>query len=322
MRLWPGEGFLAHAVVCGRLWAPIAQANSTGSLALPVSADASSQLPTSVVSPTVPRVIVGVELYVTRLMRGALWAVVAFIPLETALAVSDGGGASAIGLGLGLGLCAALGLHRSDRLLPWMRVHPWSLVVVAGLVAVFLVALEQGPLAGYFGSLVYFPIALAALAGLPAYAVAAALLLTGSEVVLAATGADEPLTELGVDPRWLLNAALPLMLSLGLSVPVWFLVRFMGALPETLAEVEVEVEDPPAPLELPAGADPWGALSPGQQRVVARLPEETPKQIAAALGLSLATVRTHLQHAKRATGARTQAALASWAAQHRPEDRP
>lgn len=300
-------------------WTHTAQASPTGSLALRMSTDASSQLPAPAPNSTAfTRVVVGVGLYVTRLMRGALWAVVVLVPLETALAVSDGGGAGAIGVGVGLALCAAVGLRTSDELLPWMRVHPWSFVVVAGLVAVFLVALEQGPLAGYFGSLVYFPIALAALAGLPGFAAGSAALLTGSEVWLAAMEADESLAELVVDPRWLLNAALPLMLSLGLSVPVWFLVRFMGALPQTLVEVEGEVEDPPAPLELPAGAEPWDVLSPAEQRVVVRLPDQTPKQIAATLGLSLATVRTHLQHAKRATGTRSQAGLASWAAQHRP----
>lgn len=284
-----------------------------------MSRDASSELAVHILSPSpFDRVALGLEAYVTRLMRGALWAVLFFVPVEVGLALSGGGGIAAVLLGAALAAAAIAGIATSDRLLPWMREHPWSLILIAVGVAGLMWWVEAGPPAGYFGSLVYFPIALAALGGLPAHAVAAAVVLTGAEVGLTGSYGDESLSDLVVDPRWLLNAGLPLMLSLGLSIPVWFLVRFLGALPQTLGEIETEVADPPPPPALPAGADPWSVLSAAEQRVVERLPDQAPKQIAAGLELSLATVRTHIQRAKRATGSRTQAELAAWAARHRP----
>jgi DNA-binding CsgD family transcriptional regulator len=64
----------------------------------------------------------------------------------------------------------------------------------------------------------------------------------------------------------------------------------------------------PAPSEAPGTAV---RLTPSEVRVVEGLAQgSAPKQLALALGVSLATVRTHIKHAKRKTGARTLPELA------------
>jgi DNA-binding CsgD family transcriptional regulator len=71
------------------------------------------------------------------------------------------------------------------------------------------------------------------------------------------------------------------------------------------------------PLGLPpAPAPPAGPrLTPAERRVVEGLAGgSAPKELAHRWGVSLATVRSHIKHAKRKTGARTLAELAAMAA--------
>jgi DNA-binding CsgD family transcriptional regulator len=71
----------------------------------------------------------------------------------------------------------------------------------------------------------------------------------------------------------------------------------------------------PLPIpQLPAPS-PGAQLTPAERRIVQGLAcGRTPKQLARELGVSPATVRTHIKHAKRKTGARTLPQLSGMAA--------
>jgi DNA-binding CsgD family transcriptional regulator len=67
---------------------------------------------------------------------------------------------------------------------------------------------------------------------------------------------------------------------------------------------------PPTPA--PATRSPSAGLTAAERRVVEGLASgSAPKQLAHSWGVSLATVRTHIKHAKRKTGARTLPELAA-----------
>ena len=71
------------------------------------------------------------------------------------------------------------------------------------------------------------------------------------------------------------------------------------------------IANPGARLSLPPGEVAGPRLTPAEIRVVEGLAEgKTAKQLAYEWGVSLATVRTHIKHAKRKTGARTLRQLA------------
>jgi DNA-binding CsgD family transcriptional regulator len=82
---------------------------------------------------------------------------------------------------------------------------------------------------------------------------------------------------------------------------------FTPALARAIAAGPRPAQLPPSKLE---------RLTPAERRVVAGLAAgAAPKELARQLGVSLATVRTHIKHAKRKTGARTLRELAAIAAE-------
>jgi DNA-binding CsgD family transcriptional regulator len=109
--------------------------------------------------------------------------------------------------------------------------------------------------------------------------------------------------------------------------------RFLGSVDETLASIRggapaltaaltraVELGAARPMPQLPAPASPLSGLSSDERGVVDALASGLrPKQLAHAWGVSLATVRKHISHAKRKTGARTLPELAAIAAR---SDRP
>jgi DNA-binding CsgD family transcriptional regulator len=75
------------------------------------------------------------------------------------------------------------------------------------------------------------------------------------------------------------------------------------------------VERGPRPCPQLPPPSPAAGLTPTERRVVEGLAEgSAPKEIAYRWGVSIATIRTHIRHAKRKTRARTLSELAGMAA--------
>ncbi len=93
---------------------------------------------------------------------------------------------------------------------------------------------------------------------------------------------------------------------------VW---EFRAGAPALTPALTAALQAGSRPRALPAAPPRAAALTPSERRVVEELAGGfTPKELAARWGVSIATVRTHIRHAKRKTRARTLSQLAGMAA--------
>jgi DNA-binding CsgD family transcriptional regulator len=118
----------------------------------------------------------------------------------------------------------------------------------------------------------------------------------------------------------------PFAALIGLGLVSLF-ARFLVSVPQTLDTLRhgvpaltpaltEAIERGPGPrVQLPPPSPPVAELTPAERRVVEGLARgSAPKELAFRWGVSIATVRTHIRHAKRKTRARTLSELAGLAA--------
>jgi DNA-binding CsgD family transcriptional regulator len=252
----------------------------------------------------------------------ALW--VAFGNL--CLAIIDGLGdhpARRLLIGLILVLSIAVALWQRKAVCKGLRTRPWLVVVIAAGQQAAVVA--DGPLGSAYAAVSMTSIGLAAIIARARIvwvcvivldaAYASALLIDHSPAALVESG----------DLAQALGALLgyPFTAFVVLGLAGWF-TRFVSnvdviidrlrdggpALTPALTRA-IQLGAPRAALLLPAPS-PFSVLTPREVMAVEALAGgRRPKQIAFEWGVSLPTVRKHLQRAKRKTGARTLAELAA-----------
>ena len=218
-------------------------------------------------------------------------------------------------------LGAALALWRRAAVCSALRARPW-LVVVAGVVSLG-VALVDG-VDGPYVPVTETVIGIAAVVAGPRLVwLCVAVLETGYGAAVLASGSPGSLG--GVLGAMLAYPFVALVV-VGLAN---LYKRFLGGVDETLAAFRGGAPALTAALtravalgavrpvaQLPAPSSPLSCLSGDERGVVEELARGMrPKQVAHAWGVSLATVRKHIRHAKRKTGARTLPELAAIAAQ-------
>lgn len=239
------------------------------------------------------------------------------------LAVADGLGsepARRLAIGLALVLVSAVTLWRRVPVCAALRVRPWLVVPVAAAQLGLVIA--DGLIGGPYVAFSLTSIGLAVVVarartvwlcvGLLDSGYAAAVLLEHSPAVLARDG------DLGGVIGALISYPVAALLFLGLRRRF---TRFVAGVQPTLDDIR---DGAPAltrslsraiagtPLELPRAPTAQSRLTPAEQRVVEGLAQgSAAKELAHRWGVSLATVRTQIRHAKRKTGARTLRDLAA-----------
>ena len=246
------------------------------------------------------------------------------------LAITDGLGPSPVRrlvIGVLLVLAPAAGLWWRHALCAALRVRPWLVVVVA--LVQLAAAAADGIVDGPFVQVTLTSIGLASVVARPRTVwVCVALLDLGCA---AAILVEHPPSGLVDDGHLagalgaLLGYAFAALVVLGLAGLFAHFVANAdgmldalrsgrGALTPALAGAVVAGTAPRALLARPS---PFSALTPREVRVVEQLADGArPKEIAAAWGLALATIRKDLRLAKQKTGARTLpelAAMTTWA---------
>jgi DNA-binding CsgD family transcriptional regulator len=219
---------------------------------------------------------------------------------------------------------SAVGLWRRDRVAAVLRARPWLVVPVA--TAELGVAALDGLLDGPFVAFCATSVALAAVVARPRTVwLCVAVLVAGHATAVLVERAPAALVRSG-DLDGVLGAlcAYPCTALVALAF-VRLYAGFVGRIEPTL-----ELLRAGAPALTPAltraieqggGRRPL-ALLPAPRRLVCLTPKEievveglasgrAPKELAHHWGVSLATVRTHIMHAKRKTGARSLPELAA-----------
>ena len=247
------------------------------------------------------------------------------------LAVAEGLGphpARRLLVGLLLVCASAAALWRSKTVCAWLRARPWSVVPLAA--AELAAAVIDGLLRGPYVAFSMTSIALAVVVARPRTVwLCVALLDAGYALGIMVEQTPAALVRNG-DLGGVLGALLgyPFAALIGLGI-VRLFTRFRNNVEPTLDAMRrgAPVLTPAlgaaiergrhAPLSLqpalPAPTSPPRvALTTAERRVVEGLASgSAPKQIAHQRGVSLATVRMHIKHAKRKTGARTLPELAA-----------
>lgn len=208
----------------------------------------------------------------------------------------------------------------------WLRTRPWLVVPVA-LAELAAAVVDGMPEPGPYAVFSTTSIALAVVVARPRIvwltvgvldcSYAAVVLLERSPAHLADSG------RLSAFIGALLGYPFAALIGLGL---VSLFRRFLSRVPETLDALRngapaltpaltLAVERGPRPSPQLPPPPPAAELTPTERRVVEGLAEgSAPKEIAYRWGVSIATIRTHIRHAKRKTHARTLSELAGMAA--------
>jgi DNA-binding CsgD family transcriptional regulator len=247
------------------------------------------------------------------------------------LALADGGPHPARRALIGVALvgASAVALWQRRRVCVWLRRRPWLVVPIA--LAELVAAVADGlPDPGPYAVFSITPIALAVVVARPRTvwltvgvlecSYAAVVLLDRSPAQVVESG------RLSAVLGGLLGYPCAALIGLGL---VSLFTRFLDRVPQTLEALRngvpaltpalthaVERGPRPRPQLPPASPpSPASGLTPTERRVVEGLAEgSAPKEIAYRWGVSIATIRTHIRHAKRKTRARTLSELAGMAA--------
>lgn len=249
----------------------------------------------------------------TLALRVALLVGVADAAVALATALATRPQVASIAVGLAWLVAWSLAAFHAPRVGDAVRARPWLPALLGG--AGLAVAALDG---GYPGNLATQPgwLVLVAAAALPwrwTLATGVALLAAKSGL-FAATGSGPPPLGDSTNPEARTATVLPLLLvPLGLTGAAT--IRRLQALraapraapagwsPGPAAALEAPVAFREA---APAAAAAAGSLTPAEREIVTLLAAgRVPKEIAAARGTTLATVRTQIKHAKRRTGART-----------------
>jgi DNA-binding CsgD family transcriptional regulator len=221
---------------------------------------------------------------------------------------------------------AATALWRRRTVCAWLRARPW-LVIPLAVAQLAAAAIDGLVPSGPYAAFCMTSIALAVVVARPrtvwltvavlecCYALA--VLIDHSPAQLADSGHLSGV--LGV------ALGIPFSALIGLGLVSLF-ARFMTAVPQTLAalragasvltpELTSAIERGPRPRPQLPPSSPAAELTPTERRVVEALADgSAPKELAYRWGVSIATVRTHIRHAKRKTHARTLSELAGMAA--------
>ena len=200
-------------------------------------------------------------------------------------------------------------------LLTRFRAHP-ALALALPLPPLVAVTLDGG-FDSVWTPLVAITVGVSATLGLPALSLGCALLAATGQAAAAWINRGDTAVARLVETA-VFSAAGTVAAGIGLALPVAVAAGFLHRRPQILAELRER--DPllgaaPEPAagervrrELPPA--PRTALSRAELQVVSLLAAgRAPKQIAADLGVKIATVRSHLKLAKRKTHARTLAEL-------------
>jgi DNA-binding CsgD family transcriptional regulator len=229
-------------------------------------------------------------------------------------------------VGAALVAVSAMALWYRRVVCTWLRERPWLVVPVA--LAELAAAVVDGlPEPGPYAVFSMTSIALAVVVARPRMvwltvgvldcSYAAVVLLERSPAHLAESG------RLSAVIGALLGYPFAALIGLGL---VSLFRRFLSRVPETLDALRngvpaltpaltLAVERGPRPSPQLPPPSPAAELTPTERRVVEGLAEgSAPKEIAYRWGVSIATIRTHIRHAKRKTRARTLSELAGMAA--------
>lgn len=259
----------------------------------------------------------------------ALWLSLWLACGSLALAVAGGLGsdpARRLLIGLVLVCASAAALWRRRTVGAWLRIRPWLVLPLAA--AELAVAVIDGLLLGPYVAFSMTSIAVAAVVARPRTVwLCVALLDIGYALAITANHTPAALArenDLGGVIGALLGYPFAALIGLGL---VRLFARFLADVEPTLDAMRRG-----APALTPAlsvaiargGQHPRGLLpapavlvrlTAAERRVVEGLATgSAPKELAHRWGVSLATVRSHIKHAKRKTGARTLAELASMTA--------
>jgi DNA-binding CsgD family transcriptional regulator len=247
------------------------------------------------------------------------------------LGVADGGPHPTRRALIGAVLVAvtAAALWHRRTVCTWLRTRPW-LVVPLALAQLAPAVVDGLPAPGPYVVFSMTSIALAVVVARPRTvwltvavldcSYAAAVLIDKSPAQLIDSGRLS--TVLGA----LLGFPFAALIGLGL---VSLFARFLVSVPQTLDALRhgvpaltpgltEAIERGPGPrpqLLPPPPSSPVAELTPTERRVVEGLADgSAPKELAFRWGVSIATVRTHIRHAKRKTRARTLSELAGMAA--------
>jgi DNA-binding CsgD family transcriptional regulator len=235
-------------------------------------------------------------------------------------------------IGVLLVCASAAALWRRESLGAWLRARPWAVVPLAA--AQLGAALVDGLLGGPYVAFSMTSIALAVVVARPRTVwLCVALLDAGYALAISVDHTPAALVRdghLGGVLGALLGYPFAALFGLGL---VRLFARFLanvdpildamrhGAPALTPALSGAIARGGRAPLGLPPARvpslpAPSARLTAAERRVVEGLASgSAPKELAHRWGVSLATVRTHIMHAKRKTGARTLSQLAAMASQ-------
>lgn len=239
------------------------------------------------------------------------------------LAVIDGLGpdpSRRLGIGILFVAVTAAALWQRDRLSVWLVRRPWLVIPIAvgQLAAAAMDGLVGGPYGAF--SLTSIGLAVVVARARTVWICVVVLVIGYATAVLIEHPLDELVDEhrLGSVIGALVSFPVAALLLMGLRRRF---TRFLDGVEPTLAAIRQG-----APAFTPALACALGrtaaalppapvSLTPAERRVVEALASgRAPKQIARELNVSLATVRTHIKHAKRKLGARTLPELAAMVA--------
>lgn len=261
---------------------------------------------------------------VTVVLALSLWLAIGSL----VLGLADGGPhpARRALIGALLVVLAATALWRRRTVCAWLRTRPW-LVVPLALAELAAAMIDALPGPGPYGAFSMTSIALAAVVARPRTvwltvgvlecSYATAVLVDRSPARLVDDG--DLSSVLGV----LLGFPFAALVGLGI---VSLFARFLADVPRALDALREgapgltpaltrAIERGPRPRPQLPPPSPAAGLTPTERRVVEGLADgSAPKEIAYRWGVSIATIRTHIRHAKRKTRARTLSELAGMAA--------
>ncbi len=240
------------------------------------------------------------------------------------LAVADGLGvdpARRLIVGLVLVLGTALALWWRRRVCAWLWMRPW--LVLIGAIAQIAVVAVDGLVGGPYVAFTLTSIGIAVVVA-PARIVwwCVAVLVVCYAAGVLVGHSPERLVQRGELAGVLGQALAYPFAALGLLGLAALFKRFVSNAPLILEAIRAgapaltpalgyAIANPGVRLSLPPGEVAGPRLTPAEIRVVEGLGEgKTANQLAYEWGVSLATVRTHIKHAKRKTGARTLRQLA------------
>jgi DNA-binding CsgD family transcriptional regulator len=229
-------------------------------------------------------------------------------------------------VGVLLVVLSAAALWRRRTVWAWLRSRPW-LVVPLAVAELAAAAIDALPGPGPYTAFSMTSIALAAAAARPRTVWLTVGVLECSYTV--AVLADRSPARLAHEGRLgsvlgvLLGFPFAALVALGI---VSLFARFLADVPRALDALRdgapaltpalaQAIERGPRPRPQLPSPSPATELTPTERRVVEGLADgSAPKEIAFRWGVSIATVRTHIRHAKRKTRARTLSELAGMTA--------